>query len=162
MQFRSSGSESFSPEQRTAQFFSQDPFALAQKLVENQGMVIEENVTGKKVRITKVEAFLKNSVGKRYRAMNEMQPGDLWNPPQRQIRQSLVVAKDADGVGACVRLTEARYLDPKTNQFVKELFTEDHKFGPKEGDIAKYFGLNKNDQSKLRFLDESDTLFIVL
>lgn len=149
------------PEARTAALFSYAPGALAKQLIKGGGIVVAIPETDTKVRIFEAEPYEKRKVGKRYSAMNYMTPGDLWNPPMRQILQSLIVAKDRDGVGACIRLKKVEYFDPKTQVFVPVLTTSRGEFGAREGDIAKYLGLRKRDQGKLKFLDNSDTLYLI-
>ena len=149
------------PEIRTAAFFSMGPLQIARSLVEKADLTIQISGTDKKVKVIEAEPFSRDRVGARYSAMQEMSIGDVWFPPTRQILQTLIVAKDANGIGACVRLKEVEYYDPKLNDFVSELETEEGKFGQREGDIAKYFGKGKFERARLRFQDNSQTLFLV-
>lgn len=152
--------EQLSPEARTARLFQMDVTKLAEELLGGEGMVISLIGSERRVRISEAEAFEKNRVGLRYKAMNDMKPGDLWNPPMRQISQSLVVSKDENGVGACVRILKVEYLDPSTNSYTPELRLEGQEYKQREGDIAKYLGLDKRERSQLKFQDDSDILYL--
>jgi hypothetical protein len=93
-----------------------------------------------------------------------MNPGDLFSPAIRGgIRQSLIVTPKEveEGEGACVRLLRANYLDNSSNTFVPEVAEEGQNFAGREGDIASYFNLQRGKRSQLKFLDDSDTLYIV-
>lgn len=152
-----------SPEERTIAFFGQSPDRIAEQLIQGAGMTIALQGTEKRIRIVEVQDWPKRDVGKRYkdRGIDDMLPGDLWNPLIRAIRQSLIVAKDEDGAGACVRLLKAEYWDAVNDAFVAELTEGEQKFAGREGDIAKYFELERNERSKLQFLDDSNRLYIV-
>ena len=82
------------PEERTAAFFEQSPQIIASHLVDGDGMIIAVAGTDTKVRIAEAEPYSKKDVGPRYGRMNDMRPGDLFPPAQRQILQSLIVAKE--------------------------------------------------------------------
>ncbi|MBI2327223.1 hypothetical protein HYU92_02785 [Candidatus Curtissbacteria bacterium] len=152
--------EDKSPESRTSQLFQNNVIKLTEELSKDGRIVISLIGINRRVRISEAEAFEKNRVGFRYRAMNDMKPGDFWNPPMRQICQSLIVSQDETGVGACVRLLKVEYFDPTNNSYVPELRIEDQEFKQREGDIAKYLGLGKYERSQLKFLDDSDTLYV--
>lgn len=160
---REKGIGQTSPEERTAAFFEQDFTKLCDDLLEENGMVIALPNSDRKIRIVELEEWAKQAVGKRYKArgIENMRAGDLWNPSARAINQSLIIAKDKDGVGACVRLLKAEYWDPASNEFIPALTEQEYTFGEREGDIAKYLGLGKNEKSRLRFLDDSRVLYIV-
>lgn len=150
-------------EQRTQAFFEHDPFTLSEKFTQDGGMVVGVPNSDKKILVVKAQPYAKKDVGKRYGAMNEMHPGDLFSPLARGgIAQSLVVAKDGDGVGACVRLLEAEYFDSETGEFVRRLRIGNDEFKPNEGDIARYLGFPKRYVGSLRFIDNTDTLYLFL
>lgn len=155
--------DSKSPEERTVAFFQQNLTRLADALLKGDGIIIALPNSERRIKIAQIEEWASKSVGERYKSkgVEKMDVGDLWNPPVRAIRQSLIVAKDKDGVGACIRLLEAEYWDPSTGSFSPNFSEGEYTFGAREGDISKYFGLDKNEISKLRFLDESDTLYIL-
>lgn len=153
-----------SPEERTAAFFRQNPDIILDGLIAGNGMIFALPETDKRIRIVAAQSWIKRMVGERYkkRGIEDMEPGNLWNPSIRAIKQSLIVAKDEDGVGACVRLLEAEYWDTTRQTFVSRLAADEKNYSQtREGDIAKYFGLQKNERSRLQFLDESNTLYIV-
>jgi hypothetical protein len=152
-----------SPEERTIAFFGQSPDRIAEQLIQGAGMTIALRGTENRIRIVEVQDWPKRDVGKRYKdkGIDDMLPGDLWNPLSRAIRQSLIVAKDEDGSGACVRLLKAEYWDAAKNTFVSRLTKGEQDLAAREGDIAKYFGLEKYERSKLQFLDQSNRLYIV-
>lgn len=138
-------------EARTQEFFDQGVNALARSL---KNMVVELDGTNKSIQLTDLQGWTHSEVGKRYEAMEEMDPGDLWvcEFPFRKMRQSLIVAKDRGQVGACVRIIRAASFNPKTGGFVEML---------REGDTAKYLGLNDGEVVGLKFLDKSETLHLV-
>lgn len=151
-------------EQRTAAFFNQNVDRLADQLKAGDGMLLAIPETTSRASLVEVEDFARSRVGKRYKdwGIEDLTPGNLWNPPSRRILQSLVIAQDIDGVGACVRLLSAKYWNPLTQTFVDRLITAGQEFKQdREGDIAKFFGLRPYERSVLRFLDNSNTLYIV-
>lgn len=151
-------------EQRTAAFFSQNVDKLADQLKVGDGMLLAIPETTSRAKLVEVDDFARSRVGKRYKdwGIEDLIPGDLWNPPSRGILQSLIIARDSSGVGACVRLLSAEYWNPLTETFVDRLITAGHEFKQnREGDIAKFFGLAQYERSVLRFLDDSNTLYIV-
>lgn len=151
-------------EARSVAFSNQHVDKLADQLIAGDGMVLAIAETTLRARLVKVEDFAKARVGKRYKdwGIEELTPGDLWNPPSRRILQSLVIAQDQDGIGACVRLLSAEYWNPLTQTFVERLTSAGQEFKQdREGDIAKFFGLRPYERSVLRFLDDSNTLYIV-
>lgn len=150
--------EKISPEQRTVEFFSQIPKAIADALVAEKGIIIA--IGERRIRVIEAESFEKKAVGTRYRAMQEMVPGDIWSPAMRVIGQSLIVARDRDGVGACVRLTRVEYYDEQAGTFVPSLQLGDDEFRVREGDIARYLGLDKHERARLRFKDNSSVLHL--
>lgn len=155
-------SERLSPEARTKRLFALDVEELADELVTlEEAAVIAVFGSNRKIRLLEVEAFKKLDLGDRYAAMNRMRPGDLWNPPMRHILQSLIVSQDHVGVGACVRLLKAEFFDPSTNSFVTDLILDGQEYKQREGAIAKYLGLDKFERSKLTFLDDSNTLYLI-
>lgn len=144
-------------EERTEAFFNQDVNQLAEQL---QGRVIIEPETGKQIRLIGVRAYERDQVGPRYKEMNMMQAGDLYviRLPVRRMNQSLVVAKDQGQVGACVRLMRVEYFDSVAGAYMPVL--EIGSFGQREGDIARYLGLQDGEVAKLKFLDESEILYL--
>lgn len=112
------------------------------------------------MRIVGAQAY--PEVGRRYTDIKDMNPGDLWNPAIRGgIRQSLIIAPKEKEEGACVRLLKVKYWDSVNDAFVTDLTEGEQNFGGREGDIAKYFGLERNESSRLQFLDDSNKLYIV-
>ncbi len=159
---RQEGESISSPEERTAAFFDRTLSQIANDLVKDR-MIIELPSSDKRVRIYEIEEWPRYKVGPRYKkaGIEDMNPGDLWNPPIRAIRQSLIVTKDRERVGACIRILQVNYWDPEKGEFVPTLTQEGYTFAAREGDISRYFGLEKNERSKLSFLDDSETLYIV-
>lgn len=149
-----------SPEERTAAFFQQKAEELTRQLTQDDGIVIAMQGTDKRVRIS--EALAYPEVGKRYRNIKDMNPGDLWNPAIRGgIRQSLIVTSKEKDEGACIRLLKVKYWDSVNDAFVTDLTEGEQNFGGREGDTAKYFGLERSERSRLQFLDQSNRLYIV-
>ena len=151
-----------SPEERTAVFFQQKAGELTRQLLQGDGMVIAMLGTDKRVRIAQAQAY--PEVGRRYKTLKDMNPGDLWNPSiRRGVKQSLITTprEAEEGEGACVRLLKVNYWDSVNDAFVAELTEGEQKFAGREGDIAKYFELERNERSKLQFLDDSNRLYIV-
>lgn len=143
--------------EKTVAFFGQNVEVLADQL---RGREIITSDNGKRILVTSLEPWLKQSredstlkvVGVRYKAMEQMEPGDLWAPPTRRIRQSLVVAQDNSIVGACVRLMRARSYNPETQEFA---------LMPREGDIANFLGLTAYERARFVFIDDSEVLHLV-
>lgn len=133
--------------ERSKAFFNREADVLERDLYDRD---IVEHGTTNRLRIRKAQAF--SRVGDRYAAaMEQMEPGDLWSPPQRTIRQSLVIARALEG-GACIRLLQGAYYDPEAESFTVR---------GTEGTIADFLSLEKNERAQLRFLDESDTLYLI-
>lgn len=149
------------PEARTAAFFEQSTQIIVDQLTYREGLIIAVEGTNRKVRITRADAYPR--VGDRYKQITGMKPGDLWSPPQRQIQQSLIVTKDESGAnsGSCVRIREAEYFDPATQSFTATLRSGVEIYGAREGDIAKFLGLGRYEQASLKFVDSSETLYLV-
>ncbi len=143
------------PEQRTKAFFNQDVMLLAKKM---KGRLIVSQEDGKMIRIDNSEGWPVGKVGNRYvksdnnLRLTELVPGTLGIFPLsvRKMKQSLVSAKSGEELGACVRLVRASKYDKDTNNFVPM---------PREGDIANYFDFKDNQAVKLKFLDNSETLY---
>ncbi len=155
-------------EARTNKFFSQEVQDLADRLLDSGGMIIAIPGTTIMVRVSNVLAYHretgKNVVGERYKdwGIEDLTPGDLWNTPSRRILQSLVIAQGQDGVGACVRLLSTDYWNPLTERFADNFITGGQEFSrTREGDIAKFLGLQSYERSSLKFLDDSNTLYVV-
>ncbi len=158
-------------EARTEQFFSQDVESLADQLLENGGMVIALQGTDSRLRVRDTYAWAsltptagKKAVGQRYKdwGIGDLTQGDLWSTPTRRILQSLVISQDEDGIGACVQLLSAEFWNSLTQRFVDKFITGGQEFKQgREGDIAKFFGLQPYERSGLRFLDDSNTLYII-
>ena len=142
-------------EERTVAFFNQGVKKLSRGTL---GRVVFFPGTGKKIRITEAMPYKRDEVGPRYDAISEMQPGELavFRLPVRRMTQSLIVAKDRGKTGACVRLMSAEYFDSEQNKYVSEL----EGFGQREGDIARFFGLEHGDVLEMKFTDESGELHI--
>lgn len=147
-------------EARTAAFFEQDVKTIGDRIVDDGGMVIATLGTRRKVQVTEVEVFNRRDIGKRYKSMNGMEAGVLWNPPSRAIAQSLIVAMEKQKPGACVRILRANFYNPRTDTFVPTLRVRGKKFSQREGSVAEYLGLRKYDKSALRFLDASNVLYV--
>lgn len=135
--------------ERTANFFNQNVEVLTDQL-RGREVIVQES--GKRILLTSLEPWEKIRVGRRYKAMEQMTPGDLWAPPARRIRQSLIVATDQGVVGACVRLLRARFYNLSTGEF--ELMS-------REGDIANFLELQTYERARLTFLDDSENLYLI-
>ncbi len=127
-------------ESRTKELFSLSVGELAKEL---QGRVVISEDQSTKVKFVSLEAWPKEKIGKRYQAMENMEPGTLWAYyfAFRQIMQTLIVAKDQEKSGACVRV----------------LHSEGFK---REGDTAKQLGLSHNETTRLAFRDQSELLYL--
>lgn len=157
---RQEGEARQNPEERTAVFFQQKAEEIASQLTEGDGVVIAVRGTDRRVRVSSAQAY--PEVGRRYTRIKDMNSGDLWNPAiQGGVRQSLIVTPKESEAGSCVRLLKVRYWDSRNDLFVSELKEGEQNFGDREGDIAKYFGMERSERSQLKFLDESNRLYIV-
>ena len=138
---------------RTTAFFEQSVGNLTREL---QGRVIVDRETDRRIILTRLEVYPRN-VGPIYGAIAQlnMQPGELWVPyiPRRKMRQSLVIAKSEEvGIGACVRIVRASNYDQRSGIFVSLRL---------ESDIANYLELRNYERGILRFLDETDNLYLL-
>lgn len=149
-------------EQKNGEFINLDASGLRQRLVDER-IVLAIPDTTIRVRVVDAQPFSRAEVGKRYKdwGIEELDAADLWNPWNRTW-QSLVITQEEDRVGGCVRLVAAEYWDTLTERFVDKVVTGGVEFRQtREGDIAKFLGLQPFERSRLRFLDESNTLYIV-
>ena len=142
-------------DQRTEAFFNQDVILLAEAM---KGRLIVSQEDGKMIRVDQTQGWPKDKVGSRYTKseknlrLTELTPGTLgvFPLPVRKIKQCLISAKSGEELGACVRLIRASCYDANENKFVQM---------PREGDIANFFGFEDNDAVRLKFMDESGTLY---
>lgn len=136
-------------EDRTVAFFRNNYEVLAEELI---GRVIQLQGSYKKILLTEVKAYGK--IGPGYQAIEAMKPGDLWTYPLRlrRMKQSLIVAYNPQEAASCVRVIRASCYDLTKDEFVPM---------PREGDVANYLELEDNEISTLKFLDESDVLFLI-
>lgn len=147
-------------QERTSRFFSQEVTDLSLDL---EGRIIALYGTNRQLKVISTESWLQSKVGEKmswlYAPIRKILPGDLWTPriPVRRMQQSLVGAQDSGNIGACVRLLRATYLNTVINDFSEEV----ENFKQREGDIARYFGLEEGSRSKLMFLDETEILYLV-
>lgn len=134
------------PEQRTAAFFAQEVFAL-EKSLKGREIVVAE--TGVSMTIAETQPFPTKKVGNRYQAMQSMAPGDVYvfslKMGARSTTQTLVVASDQDGVGACVRILSATAENAR-------LATETA--------ISRHLGVNSQDSYRLSFKDDTERLYL--
>lgn len=131
---------------------------LTDTLLAGEGMVLALADLSRRVRITEAEPWYE--VGSRWSRVRQMTPGDLWNPVYYKMLQSLVVAKPESETGSCVQLCEAEYYDPRAGIFVPRLEVDAAIFRPKEGDIARYLGMTKDQVSRLVLSEDKGTLII--
>ncbi len=144
-------SEPLSPQERTRQLFSKNFDDFAENL---RGKVVVLLGTDKKITLDLVEGWNLESNMKTHKNFLQLNPGD-WEAsriPIRQMRQSLIIAKDGDRVGACARVVRASYFDNDQGQFIQM---------PREGDIANYLGLGDNELARLVYMDDSDSLYLL-
>lgn len=149
-----SDSESETPEQRTAKLvnLNYDEFA---KALQNRLIVLAG--TDKIAVFSKVEAWPRSKVGKRYDEITTREVGDFWSFPlkiggRKPIQQSLIAAKDQGKVGGIVRVVRGGIYNPADGNVA---------LMEREGQLAEYFGLDKGEVAKLKFLDDSDMLYLV-
>lgn len=149
------------PEMRTAVFFQRDTTALASVLNprEGPGMIIALPGNERRVRVLNAQPF--PQVGAYYKRIQEMKAGDLWNPAKFGMTQSLVVTPREVGLGSCVRIVQAEYFDPATGEYRTKMEDEHGSYNEREGSIAKHLGLERGERSQLKFLDDSNVLYVV-
>lgn len=143
------------PEQRTIALFTKDVMSLA---VAMKGRLIVSQEDGKMLRVDQPEGWPKDKVGDRYTKsknglrLTELPFGTLgvFPLPVRRMRQSLISAMSGGELGACVRLVRASRYDTDTKEFIQM---------QREGDIANHFGFEDNEAVRLRFLDDTETLY---
>lgn len=143
------------PEQRTIELFSMDAMLLGPAM---KGRLIVSQEDGRMIRVDQPEGWPKDKVGDRYTKsktglrLTELPSGTLgvFSLPVRRIRQSLISAMSAGELGACVRLVRASRYDTDTKEFIQM---------QREGDIANHFGFEDNEAVRLRFLDDTETLY---
>lgn len=136
--------------EKTRNFFNQNYDDLTSQL---QGREVILQGTKKRTIMISLQGWAKNDVGRRYKGMEQMEPGDWWavRIPVRKMRQSLIVAKDNEEIGACVRILRASYFDEEIGSFAEV---------KREGDLANFFELRDNEVLQLKFLDDSETLYL--
>lgn len=134
------------PEQRTAAFFGQEVFALEKGLKGREIVVAEIGVS---MTIVETQPYPTKRVGDRYKAMQSMSPGDVYvfslKMGARSTTQTLVVASDQDGIGACVRILSATAEGAR-------LATETA--------ISRHLGVNSQDSYRLSFKDDTERLYL--
>lgn len=147
-------------EQKTADLMNLNYDALADE-IQNRYSMVQLAGSDKRIYITKLQAWSKEQVGGRFSQMKAMysqmggfNPGDwcTYLVPIRRMRQSLIVANDDGKPGACLRVERASRFDPSKNDYVPM---------PNEGDIANFFELANNERAELKFLDDSNILYLV-
>jgi hypothetical protein len=148
-----------SPEQRTEQLFANPLEVLTQRL---EYQVVEAQDSGKRIMLTQLQTWPRNKVGetsrpdikRMYHQMREFNPGDwcAYLLKTYKMRQSLIVASDQDGVGACIRIIRANSFDPRTKSF---------KAMTREGDIANYLGMQDNERASLAYINDSNVLYLI-
>lgn len=159
--------EGLTPEQRTLVLFDKYVDQLADEFLDGDGLEIGIANSSRRIRVSEVDPFGKDPeshlkrVGQRWNAMEKMQVGDLWNPVWIKTTQSLVVAKDRGGIGACVRLVRAEYFDKSKGLYVTDLVEDDGEYHQVESDIARFLGLERNNRSRLAFLDDTNILYLL-
>lgn len=165
-----SDSEKLSPSQRTEMLFSQDVTDLSATF---RRRIIGLAGSPKRIRVESAIPYSKTpregewEIGKNYirgkegKTIENLPYGMLWAfpLPHRKlkeggnVRQALVTAKDHDErSGACVQVTRVSKYNPVTREFDPM---------EREADFAVYFELDNNETTELRFLDDSEVLFVV-
>lgn len=141
-----------SPEVRTTELLSQNFNVLARELHHRTVTIAGTNISIILAEL-KPYSLAENRKSWLYTPMQQMKEGDWWARyhPLRKMCLSLIVAKDEGEVGSCLQVVKADRVDPKSGKAIPL---------PKQGDIATYLGLNKNEIGKLRFLDDTDTLYL--
>lgn len=142
-----------SPEARTTELFSQNFDVLARELHHRTVKIHGTNISIVLVKLNPY-SLAQNQKHWLYSPMAQMEAGDFWARDHylRKMFLSLIVAKDDGQVGACLQVEKANRVDPDSKK--------ESPF-PRQGDIATYLGLNKNEIGKLRFLDDSETLHLI-
>lgn len=142
-----------SPEQRTAELFSQNYDLLESELHQRRVAIPETDISLILMEF-KPYSFTENQKQWLYSPMRQMEAGDLWARyyPLRKMCLSLIVAVDVDRPGACLQVTKANRVIPERSTSVPL---------PKQGDIAGFLRLGQNEVGRLRFLDETETLYLI-
>lgn len=142
-----------SPEERTTELFSKNFDVLWQNL-RNRTVAIP----GTSISIVLTElnpySYAKNQDSWLYTPMKIMEEGDFYARyhPLRKMCLSLIVARDEGKVGACIQVAKASRIDSARRDPIPL---------PKQGDIAISLGLQKDEIGKLRFLDDTETLYLI-
>lgn len=141
-----------SPEERTEELSSKNFDVLARDIRN-----VTVTIPGTDTSIVMVDPRpypLSENQSSFYNPMQRMRPLDFWARfwPLRKMCLSLIVAMDGDRVGACVRVKRASRIDLKTGKPVSM---------PKESDVVPYLGLRPNEIGRLRYLDHTDTLYLI-
>lgn len=144
--------QELSLEARTSEFFAQNYDVLEREL---KNRIIAVPGTDKKIVLVTLVPYSrsKNLERKMYHPMMQMQTGDLWacHWAFRKMNLPLIVTRDGDLTGACIEIKRASRIDPETGKLIPM---------PKEGDIATFLGLGDGERGRLRFLNNSETLYI--
>ncbi len=147
-------------QERTNSLFNQEVADVSSNI---EGMVIVLYGTNRQLKVISTESWLHDKVGGKmswlYNPIRKMSQGDIWTPriPVRRMQQSLIVAQDRGNIGACIRLLRAAYFNTQSSDFLEEVGD----FKQREGDIARYLGLEAGARSKLAFLDDTDILYLI-
>lgn len=158
------------PEQRTAALFNLGVADLTHAL---KNRIVGLAGSPKRVRFDVVVPYSKTPVegekqigtnymrGKEGITIENLDAGDLWAYPLLHrkmkeggnVRQALIAAKDHDGKsGACVQVLRSSQYNAVTGEFT---------IMEREGDTSAYFDIDNNEVVQMRFLDDSEALYIV-
>ena len=143
-----------SPAQRTAKLVNLNYDKFAEAL---QGRLVVLAGSDKMAVLSKLEAWPRAKIGARWKAIGEREAGDFWSfglkiGGRKPIQQSLIAAKDNGEIGGIIRIVRGSIYNPKDGKVT---------LMEKEGQLAEHFGLDKGEVTKLKFLDESDILYLV-
>lgn len=144
------------PEERTAILFGQDVRTLSRVLVNMDIAVLATDI---RIRVDQTHPYLISENNGMYRRgkdginIDSLPTGTLWAFfwPLRNMRLSLITAREGWQKGACIDLKKASRYDPSTRLYTPLKL---------KGDIANYLGLENNEAVALKFIDESNVLYL--
>lgn len=149
-------SRELGPTERTTILLNQDVRRLS---VAIRGMEIGVIGTDRRIRVDQALPYLIAENDGMYRRgkdginIDNLPTGTYWALfwPLRKMRLSLITAREDGQKGACVRLVRASSYNPYTRLFVPM---------KREGDIANCLELEDYQAAPLRFIDDSNVLYL--
>ncbi len=140
----------FDPAERTREFFSGNQEQIGTWL---PNKVIVVAGSRRKIIVRRVKSWIKTEITPPFRKLKEHAAGEFVAYGYRGTTISHIVTRDRDTGedGTCIAIEEADLYHPETNDYIA---------AKSMGEVAKHLGLGRNENGHLKFLDQSDTLYL--